>query len=322
VDQVISKIRQMKLQPLTRNSVRSWLRALSAVTPLWQTLRWIRRHGLLPRMLTRHLPVRGTFRVEVGGTRRRFLYSSIASDMVGRYLFWDGAGGDQPETVDVFLSLIDESTRFVDVGANTGLFTLIACASKKNLCVVAFEPVPRVFDRLKWNVEQNGFTARCILRQQVVADHIGKSWFHVLNVDLPTSASLNQVGFRGRAGDLMEIDTTTIDHVRKAVGAIDLVKIDVEGFEPAVLAGMRETLAKDRPIVILECHVDGPAQSVRSELDPHGYAFYHCRPGAVRRSDTLAPDPAFPYRNWLCVPENRGEEVERLLAGKRRGGAA
>ena len=112
--------------------------------------------------------------------------------------------------------------------------------------MIAFEPVPRVYDKLLEHIRLNHFEDRCEAYQIAVSNFIGTAEMHIPLGDLPTSASLNPEGFRGFDGILQQVPVTTIDAV---VGerAVDLAKIDVEGFEPQVLEGMQMTLQRSRP---------------------------------------------------------------------------
>jgi FkbM family methyltransferase len=298
-----------------RPPVRTLLHQLTSDQTARHALRGLSRRGLLPQAVWRRLPVELVFEVEVNGVA--FSYCSDRGDDIGRFLYWTGLRCYERETVEVFLALVEHSRTFVDVGANTGLFTLLACAARAEVAVVAFEPVPRVFERLCLNVALSGFAGRCSLRPEAVADLAGAAPLHVPRSDLPKSASLDQHGFRGLAGDLIEVRTTTIDDLRQRCGPIDLMKLDVEGHEHLALVGMRETLASDRPLIILECHADGPVAAVQAELDRSCYVAYHCRPEGPKPSSQLNPDPRLRYPNWLCVPRERSAAIDAVLAETR-----
>lgn len=285
---------------------RSMVRVLMRNRPLRTALSAVARAGLLAEPVWRRLPVECAFRVGLPDGRS-FLYSSVANDRIGRALFWGGLESWENETTRVFYDLAREAAVVLDIGANTGVFSLLACTANPLATVIAFEPVPRVHDRLAENIRLNRLQDRCEARGDAVSDTGGVTRLHVPASDLPTSASLNASGFRGLEGILIEVPVTTIDQVARSIGApVDLVKIDVEGFEDKVLEGMQEVLERSRPALVIECNTDGPVEAIQSLLSKFGYRFFHLRGSGPIEVATIAPDPTGKYRNFLCVVRGGG----------------
>lgn len=281
--------------------LRSALRVMTRTSPVRVSLRGLTSAGVLPASLWKRLPVDATFPVSLpDGTR--FQYSAVGSDDIGRALYWRGLASWEPETIRVFFRLAQQAKLTFDVGANTGLFTLIACAANPTGRVVAFEPVPYVFSRLQEQICVNQFEARCMLRREAVSSEPGKTKFHIPTEEIPKSASLNVEGFRGIPGTLIDVTVTTIDRVAAETGKIDLMKIDVEGFEDKALEGMHTVLTEDRPEIVVECNPDGPYQAVERILSSYGYRFYHLHGAGPRRIEHIVPDESQHYRNYLCSP--------------------
>jgi hypothetical protein len=90
---------------------------------------------------------------------------------------------------------------------------------------------------------------------------------------------------------------------------VDLVKIDVEGFEDQVIEGMAKTLAADRPVMVVECNPDGPYEEVERLMRSHDYHFVHLRAPAPVSMPRIEPDPTERERNYLFVPAEREAEV-------------
>lgn len=128
--------------------------------------------------------------------------------------------------------------------------------------------------------------------------------FHVPFCDLPTSASLHSQGFRGCKGALIDVLVTTIDTVCSEDERVDLVKIDVEGFEDKVLEGMQRVLTTSAPDIIVECNPDGPFQSVETILAKFGYHFFHIRREGPVAVDKIVPSETGCYRNFLCTVQD------------------
>lgn len=283
-----------------KRGVRHLLRSVSRNPLTATTAQQLSRHGLLPEGIWRRLPVSSEFPVSLG-QGKSFRYASGAGDSIGRELYWKGVySGNEASDLRVFSKLVKKAGRFLDVGANTGLFSLLACALNENCAVTTFEPVPKIYECLKHNIEINGWQERCQLRQEAVSDFLGEAQIHVPASDLPTSASLNPEGFRGCSGEVIVTPVTTIDEACLSDVRIDLMKIDVEGFENAVLRGMTKTLARDKPDLIMECLIDGPYQEVDKILREAGYSFYRMTSQGLSKVSEILPDPHDEMRNFLC----------------------
>jgi FkbM family methyltransferase len=167
----------------------------------------------------------------------------------------------------------------LDIGANVGVHSL--CFARVMQQVVAFEPNPEVFVRLQQNIALNpdvAVTSHCVglgdvpsvLRfYQPAYENKGTGTFDAASaphqyttLDLPVA----------RADDFLG---------QHAIGDIDAVKIDVQGYEPNVLDGMAATLAAHRPVVWMEVSQPTIAELDRrgglAALMPPGYRMYRFR---------------------------------------------
>jgi len=131
---------------------------------------------------------------------------------------------------------------FCDVGANAGVYTILAAGAVGSR-VVSIEPIPRTFDLLMSNVYANSVAHLVDARRNGMGDAPDMLHF--------TSAlwSLNHVVDPATPGSI-EVDVVTLD------SALDgrvpqIIKIDVEGFEAKVLRGASGTLADPRLLAIL-----------------------------------------------------------------------
>jgi FkbM family methyltransferase len=142
---------------------------------------------------------------------------------------------------------------FVDIGANTGYFAMLAGALVGATGrVMAFEPNPAVFAQLQKHVALNGFESRVTVSQVALSDAADPSARFFVSQDLTNSglSSLTPPAEMLAGGELSEAHTIpvrvdTFDNWFASSGLdhIDLIKIDVEGAEARVVAGMTRSLA-------------------------------------------------------------------------------
>lgn len=144
---------------------------------------------------------------------------------------WYGLG--EYEDMAFCLGLLRPGDLFCDVGANAGVYTVLAAAAV-GCDVVAVEPVPVAFDNLMQNVHANHASARVDARRCGVGRSAGLLHFTT------DEGSLNHV-VAEPGPNTTQVEVQTLDAV--LAGRVPVaIKIDVEGFEAEVLAGAARTL--------------------------------------------------------------------------------
>lgn len=142
----------------------------------------------------------------------------------------------------------------LDVGASTGAYALMA-AHLPQMTAWAFEPYDEAFAVLQRNLRLNGLLDRVHAVPLAVSDAVGEHTFHVC--EPRAVAGLSQLGGVPRADKTyhdVTVTVTTIDQFVAANGIerVDVLKIDTEGGELAVLRGAMQVLQRDHPLVICE----------------------------------------------------------------------
>ncbi len=282
-----------------KTAIKETLRYLTSISIIRSALLFLTRHGIVPRFVWIRLPVEDTCSVSPLADCK-FNYTFTQGDLVGNNLYWKGSF--EPSTASIFFKLAQNARVILDIGSNTGFYTLLSCAANPTAEVVAFEPVPRVRQRLEKNVQANNWQERCQISPCAASNQVGEAQFSVLRGNVPASSSLDPVGHRGKKiSEVLTVPTTTIDTFCASRDTIDLVKIDVEGFEDVVLEGMKNTLTTFQPILIVECNHDGPSKRVEQLLRQNGYKFFyqleHNGPVLVEK---IVPDLNDIERNYLC----------------------
>jgi FkbM family methyltransferase len=153
------------------------------------------------------------------------------------------AGGFEVRELDWLLPRITSTDRVWDVGANVGLYSVLT--AQRAAGVVAFEPVPSTVKRLQANLALNEIT-----NVQVVNAALGDAPGQVEMAMDTNGAGGNHLVRAGAGG--VAVAVTTGDLVASESGLPDIMKVDVEGFEPEVVQGAWETLRARRPLLMLE----------------------------------------------------------------------
>lgn len=179
----------------------------------------------------------------------------------------------------IWQRVLETGSLFVDVGANVGPYTIIACANGAR--VIAIEPSEGAVWWLRRNLSLNGYSAD--IRQMALADEAGTGQ---LTVGLDTTNRLIHEG-----GQPVEI--TTLDDVLN--GQTACAKIDVEGAELRVLMGAVASLqSHDLKLIQLEWLVN--RCEIRGLLDRFGYSLFHAGPAG-----TLVPGTGQDAQNVFAV---------------------
>jgi FkbM family methyltransferase len=163
----------------------------------------------------------------------------------------------EPATVKAYRRLLRSGSTALDVGANVGAHTLhLARAVGATGRVVAFEPAGAAFERLTTNISLNDdLGARICARQTMLLrapddplpPEVISSWPLVPGRELHPTVP-------GRPHSTAGARVETLDGALEAldVRSVDLIKLDVDGYECDVLAGATETLAQHRPTLLVE----------------------------------------------------------------------
>ncbi len=164
-------------------------------------------------------------------------------------------------TTAYLLSHLSPDSVCLDVGANVGYYTCLM----SRLCwqgrVIAFEADPEVFDLLRDNVGINWCEKVAEPRNLAVADTSGSlTLFRRIGRSGNTSIAQVPTSEREQYGEPesvpFEIACVTVDEVAADLDRLDVVKVDVEGAEALVLDGMRETVERLNPLIIMEWSPD------------------------------------------------------------------
>jgi FkbM family methyltransferase len=265
---------------------------------LQQVIRVLARRGNLPPRVWRRLHPFGVWTLHApDGTAFQY-NSAFPDDGLARHIVWTDLRHWECTTQPVLFDLARRAKVFVDVGAYSGVYTLLACAANPSLQAIACEPNPNKLPQLAANIAANGLQNRVTVVGKALSSASGRA-----TLALPPSDD-SQASLRsGRAGErVIDVVVVTGDELLAHL-PVDLIKIDVEGAEPDVLAGMATVLAERRPTVIAECLDQAALQRLRTTATRFGlrHAYHLDEGGSVPVDDGFT----HPYRspNYLFSAE-------------------
>lgn len=228
------------------------------------------------------------------------------------------AGCYEPNEFYWLNRVLQPGMTFLDIGANDGLYALFASriVSSEGL-ICAFEPSPREFSRLQYNIALNNITNIQAV-PIALASVNGSSELRLANNEHAGQNTLGAFMYEGVAS--LQTETIPVRRLddwlaEAAIQSVDLIKMDVEGAEFSVLQGAQQTLTTYHPLLLLEL-ADSALQAQGSSADAVleflqslGYeifTFGQCTGLPIKLSDRLTSNnliAAHPDRAWRGFTE-------------------
>jgi FkbM family methyltransferase len=214
---------------------------------------------------------------------------------MGGSIFWNGF---HHASELIFLNkYLKSDMTFIDIGANQGEFTLFAADKLRNGHVLAFEPTPFQLGLLEQNVQLNKF------------NHVSIQKFGLFDknceMDVYTSDATEMDGsvneglsslFQAGGRNIVEarIELKVFDELFfNQLTQVDVVKIDIEGAELFALKGMQKTIAKFKPLILMEVNETAMTEAgytkddLLSFLKPFNYKIFQIFRGKPKEIDNL-----------------------------------
>jgi len=143
---------------------------------------------------------------------------------------------------------LPKNPTIIDIGANIGNHTLYWANEVHAKKIYSFEPVKKIFNILKKNIEINNLDKKVVLYNMAVSDENTKGAIESFDKQ-------NMGGTRLKISDNKRKNTipfVTLDSINFTDKKIDLIKIDVEGMDYLVLTGAIKTIQKYKPVILME----------------------------------------------------------------------
>ena len=232
------------------------------------------------RVLGKFLPWKGERVANIFGCRMRL-------DLADHGQRWIYIGNFEREETRWAKKWLSPGMTFVDVGANVGYYTLLAssCVGPKGK-VFAVEPSPYAYTRLCRTVADNGLT-NVVTLQAALGSAAGEGLLYPPPFDIQSQSMVP--GDNGGVGETVRVKT--LDECLDEWGSdrVDLLKMDVEGYEPQVLAGAQAALRSGKIRAML-CEFNdvwlrragGSAEDLYHLIESAGFSNPYTRPSLHR----------------------------------------
>lgn len=232
----------------------------------------------------KHLHFKGVFNVPVEAGKPFQLYHP--GYQIENEIFWMGlTQGWERESIKLWINLCKKANTVIDIGANTGIYALVAKALNPSIQVYAFEPHPLFFGLMQRNIAINQFEIKAFAK--AVSDMDG-----TITID----------DYSGQSKSI-QIEAVTLDSFlsESSINHIDVIKIDVEHHEPQVLAGFIKHLPQLKPTLIIEILTSEVALAVSNAVAGLGYLYFNIDEKSGIRQ-TIQVEVSDHYNYLICQP--------------------
>ncbi len=234
----------------------------------------------------------------------------------GRYrLAWGSRHSTRGRDYELLFRLARDRSCVFDVGAKVGMTAMCMAGAMAKGKVVAFEAAETSCFVIERNIRLNALEDRVVAVNAVVGEASGRSCVYHWNMISGRSSVV--LPPRQGATPIRKLAVSLDDFVQQSALRPDLVKIDVEGAEQQVIAGMHGVMQGPRPMIALELHAwpgmtaAANAEGILRLLQPVGYAMYWLGHGRFVEDPAALGDLKGPGRavharaRFLLLPQGR-----------------
>lgn len=228
-------------------------------------------------------------------------------------IFWSGLYGNwEKDSLSIWVKLCKDAEVIFDIGANTGVYSLIAKSINKSNTVYAFDPVKRVYDRLIKNILLNEYDIKAF--QLALSNQTGEAIVYDIDAEHTYAVTVNKnMHSPSSKVNEVKIKTLRLDQFieQNNISKVDIMKIDVETHEPEVLEGMGVYLRRFRPTLLIEILNDDIASQIQELIKHIDYLYFNLNEkGDIKRVNNLKKSD---YHNFLICDKKTALELNILF---------
>ena len=268
--------------------------------------------------ISRYFRFIGKFTVRTSDEKKFYLYNNAF--LLETNIFWIGIEKYDWEnmTRKIWTELCKSSDTIFDIGANTGIFSVLAKAYNPSSKVFSFEPQPNIYYVLNKNNEVNKLDIQC--ENIALSDKEGTMPFYnqgsaAFTTENTTAGSLNKEWRPDNQNSIMVTVKQMQKYIEdKKIKKVDLIKIDVETFEYEVLLGYGKYLKEHQPTFVLEIQDRTIGKNIESLFSADAYVYYNIdeEKGLKKTIDlgTLGKN-----HNYLLIPKSKENLIQKFIQG-------
>lgn len=240
---------------------------------------------------------------------------------VTKNMFYNGL--DDYEFNWLFSNLAENAECFLDVGANIGLYTVMAAKINPTIEIHAFEPGKGAVYYLKENIKLNRIS-NVHVHELAMSDQDAQLEFHEashpkfpwLEHNLNGSSSLQATHGRLKTENYkVEVCRLTTFLKQNNIISFDLIKLDTEHNEHLILADSSEILQGNRPLIMIEIYPEIAHKCQETLHTWTDYNYYQVRHPKLIEISLKDLGLHQEFANYLLVPKEKTSWIDRFILG-------
>lgn len=262
------------------------------------------------------LPPSGLIELKIN-QQVHFKMATNQTSYVTKLLYWNGLNSF--EYTPIFKALILDINSFIDIGSNTGYYSLLGASLNKKINIHAFEPATGPLYYLKKNVLLNNLQKQIHIHEEALSSESSEvMFFEVKNKKYSyLTYNLGGIGSLKQDGSKIAypVKTLTLDNFvdDNQLQAVDLIKIDTEGTENIILEGAFNTIQKFSPIIICETLFDKIESKLEAIMKTHSYLFFNHVNGNLKQVNSIVRTKDDGVRDCFFIHPSKLYLVKRFI---------
>ena len=262
------------------------------------------------------IPVKPGLIISVKSSIGSILLTTPERCSIAKKFFWTN-GLIQPKedeiAIESFIKLSQKSKFILDIGSNSGIFSLISAKANPGAKVFAYDILPEAFNILTDNLIINDLRDRVV----PILKGVGRnSIFHApmtnITSEMPTSLKLDE-NYKGNDSIAVEIKTLDDIFSELCINEQTCIKIDVEGFEGDIFENAKFVLENHRPYFLCEVLTTTTDYSnYNNLLSNYNYKKFLITDEGLMDHENINPNIKF--KDWLFIPKEKSENVLEHLS--------